>query len=45
MTVTNPAIPMDKPLMAPSTSPIFMASPVPRAWADVPMATPMATES
>ena len=36
---------IDKPLIAPWTSPICLACEVPTAWADVPMATPWATGS
>ncbi len=42
-TVTTPATPMERLLMAPCTSPISIAFVVPSAWLDVPIATPCAT--
>lgn len=45
ITVTMPATAIDRPLMAPWTSPISRALVVPRAWATVPMPTPWATGS
>ena len=39
--VRTPATAMDRPLMAPSTSPICIARLVPMAWEHVPMARPM----
>lgn len=45
MDVMIPAIPMDSPLIAPSTSPISIALDVPIAWDAVPKAAPTATES
>ena len=41
----TPATAMDRPLMAPSTSPIWRALLVPTAWAEVPMPTPLAMGS
>ena len=41
----TPATAMDRPLMAPSTSPICRALLVPTAWAEVPMPTPFAMGS
>lgn len=43
--VSTPATAMDRPLMAPSTSPICRALLVPTAWAEVPMPTPLAMGS
>ena len=43
MRVIIPEITMDKPLIAPSTSPNCMARAVPIAWEDVPIAIPFAT--
>ncbi len=42
-TVTTPATPIERLLMAPWTSPISIAFVVPSAWLAVPMATPCAT--
>ena len=44
-TVSSPATTMDRPLIAPSTSPISMAFAVPSACAAEPMATPLAIGS
>ena len=44
-TVSRPETAMDRLLMAPSTSPISMALAVPRAWAEEPMAIPLAMGS
>lgn len=44
-TVSKPVTAMESPLMAPSMSPISMAFAVPRAWLEVPVATPRATGS
>ena len=41
----SPATAMERPLMAPSTSPICRALLVPTAWAAVPMPTPLAMGS
>ena len=44
-TVIKPQTAIESPLIAPSTSPICSALVVPRAWLQVPMATPFATGS
>ena len=44
-TVSNPATTIDRPLIAPSTSPSSMALAVPSACADEPMLTPFAMGS